>query len=35
MDAVERGRKVPPIVIAPQVKSGSSWEPSKFLSLLE
>ena len=27
IDAVERGRKVPAIVIAPQVNSGSSWDP--------
>ena len=35
IDAVERGRKVPAIVIAPQVNSGSSWDPSKILSVLE
>lgn len=35
IDAVERGRKVSAIVIAPQVNSGSSWEPSKILSTLE
>ena len=35
IDAVERGRKVSAIVIAPQVNSGSSWEPSKILSVLE
>ena len=35
IDAIERGRKVPAIVIAPQVNSGSSWDPSKILSVLE
>jgi hypothetical protein len=35
MDAVECGRKVPAIVIAPKVKSGSSRESSKILSVLE
>jgi len=35
IDAVERGRKVPAIVIAPQVNTGSSWDPSKILSVLE
>ena len=35
IDAIESGRKIPAIVIAPQVNSGSSWEPSKILSVLE
>jgi pimeloyl-ACP methyl ester carboxylesterase len=35
IDAVERGRIVSAIVIAPQVNSGSSWDPSKILSVLE
>jgi LysM repeat protein/pimeloyl-ACP methyl ester carboxylesterase len=35
IDAVERGRKIPAIVIAPQVDSGSSWDPPKILSVLE
>jgi pimeloyl-ACP methyl ester carboxylesterase len=35
IDAIERGRKIPAIVIAPQVDSGSSWDPPKILSVLE
>ena len=35
IDAIESGRKIPAIVIAPQVNFGSSWEPSKILSVLE
>ena len=35
IDAIERGRKINAIVIAPQVSSGSSWNPSKILSTLE
>jgi len=35
IDAIERGRKIPAIVIAPQVDSGSSWDPPKILSVLK
>ena len=31
---IEKGRKVPAIVIAPQVTAGSSWDPDKILSVL-
>jgi predicted peptidase len=29
-----RGRKIPGIVFAPQVRSGSAWDPDKILSVL-
>ncbi len=32
---IEKGRQIPAIVIAPQVKSGSAWSPDKLLTLLE
>ncbi|MFK7787381.1 MAG: dienelactone hydrolase family protein [Crocinitomicaceae bacterium] len=32
---VEKGRQIPAIVIAPQVKSGSAWSPDKLLTLLK
>ena len=32
---IERGRKIPAIVIAPQVPAGKSWEPNKILSVLK
>ncbi len=31
---IVRGRKIPAIVFAPQVKSGSAWEPDKVLNVL-
>lgn len=31
---IENGRKIPAIVIAPQVLAGKSWEPKKILSVL-
>jgi predicted peptidase len=31
---IEKGRKVPAIVVAPQVLAGKSWEPAKILSVL-
>lgn len=31
---IEKGRKVPAIVVAPQVLAGKSWEPEKILSVL-
>lgn len=31
---IEKGRKIPAIVIAPQVLAGKSWEPKKILSVL-
>jgi hypothetical protein len=31
---IEKGRKIPAIVIAPQVAAGKSWEPDKILSVL-
>jgi predicted peptidase len=31
---IENGRKVPAIVIAPQVLAGKAWEPKKILSVL-
>lgn len=32
---IEKGRKIPAIVVAPQVQSGKSWEPEKVLSVLQ
>jgi len=32
---IEKGRQIPAIVIAPQVKSGSAWSPDKLLILLQ
>ncbi len=32
---IEKGRKIPAIVIAPQVPAGKSWEPEKVLSVLQ
>jgi predicted peptidase len=32
---IEKGRKIPGIVIAPQVPSGKSWEPAKIKNVLE
>ncbi|HBS88218.1 MAG: hypothetical protein A2W91_04570 [Bacteroidetes bacterium GWF2_38_335] len=34
IDAIERGRKIPAIVIAPQVNRPHSWEPDKVLTVL-
>ncbi len=34
IDAIERGRKIPAIVVAPQVKKSESWEPDKILDVL-
>jgi predicted peptidase len=31
---IEKGRKVPAIVVAPQVMAGKSWEPEKIMSVL-
>jgi len=32
---IEKGRKIPAIVIAPQVPAGKSWEADKVLSVLQ
>lgn len=32
---IEKGRRIPAIVAAPQVKAGESWEPSKVLSVVD
>jgi len=32
---IEKGRKIPGIVIAPQVPAGKSWEPAKIKNVLE
>jgi predicted peptidase len=32
---IEKGREIPAIVIAPQVKSGSAWSPDKLMTLLK
>jgi len=32
---IEKGRKIPAIVVAPQVQAGKSWEPEKVLSVLQ
>jgi predicted peptidase len=32
---IEKGRKVPAIVVAPQVMAGKSWEPEKIMSVLK
>ncbi|HEX2900642.1 MAG TPA: phospholipase, partial [Bacteroidia bacterium] len=32
---IARGRKIPAIVFAPQVKAGSAWEPDKILKVLD
>jgi len=34
IDAIERGRNIPAIVIAPQVRPGALWEPKRILSVL-
>jgi pimeloyl-ACP methyl ester carboxylesterase len=34
IDAIERGRTVPSIVLAPQVPMGSSWNPRKILNTM-
>jgi predicted peptidase len=31
---IMRGRKIPAVVFAPQVKAGSAWEPDKILDVL-
>ena len=31
---IERGRKIPAIVVAPQVRAGESWNPEKVLELV-
>jgi predicted peptidase len=35
MTEIQRGRSIPAIVAAPQVKAGESWSPGKLLSLLD
>lgn len=35
LDALKRGKKIPAIVIAPQVKKSESWNPDKVLQVLE
>ncbi len=35
IDAIERGRRVPAIVVAPQVTRRSSWQPDRVLSVLD
>jgi dienelactone hydrolase len=35
IDAIEKGRKIPAIVVAPQVKRSSFWQPEKVLNVLE
>lgn len=32
---IEKGRKIPAIVVAPQVMAGKSWEPEKIMSVLK
>lgn len=32
---MDKGRKIPAIVVAPQVPAGKSWEPKKILDVLE
>jgi predicted peptidase len=32
---IENGKEIPAVVIAPQVSSGKSWEPSKIKSVLD
>ncbi len=32
---IEKGRKIPAIVVAPQVIAGKSWEPEKIMSVLK
>lgn len=32
---IMRGREIPAVVFAPQVKIGQSWEPAKILSVLD
>ncbi|MFH0894453.1 MAG: LysM peptidoglycan-binding domain-containing protein [Bacteroidota bacterium] len=34
IDAIERKRKIPAVVIAPQCPRGSSWNPDKLLNVL-
>lgn len=35
IEAIENGRSLPAIVVAPQVRSGKHWEPQKVLSVLK
>ena len=35
INEIERGRNIPAIVIAPQVRSSESWNPDKVLQLVE
>lgn len=35
LDALQRGQKIPAIVIAPQVRKSESWNPEKLLKLLD
>lgn len=35
LDAVERGKKIPALVIAPQVKRSESWNPDKIANVLD
>jgi LysM repeat protein len=35
LDAIKRGKKIPAIVIAPQVKKSESWNPEKIASVLD
>jgi dienelactone hydrolase len=35
LDAIKRGKKIPAIVIAPQVKKSESWNPEKIANVLD
>lgn len=35
LDAIKRGKKIPSIVIAPQVKKSESWNPEKIANVLD
>ena len=35
LDAIKRGKKIPAIVVAPQVKKSESWNPEKIASVLD
>lgn len=35
LQEIGRGRKIPGIVVAPQVKSGQNWDPAKVLEVIE
>jgi len=35
INEIERGRDLPAIVVAPQVKSGQFWDPKRVLSILD